>query len=281
MRIIKEELIVKTIEKIFHDAARYIPCDVEKAIIKKSKNETSKMAKMALDVICQNNVIARENGLPICQDTGMAVVFAKIGMGVHIDSDKDFSSIINEGVKRAYVNGKLRLSVVSDPLVRINTGDNTPAVIYTELVQGDKIELTVLPKGFGSENMSRIKMFNPTADKEEIIDFIVETVKIADAKPCPPIVVGVGIGGTFEYSALLSKKALARSLDTPSTDPLYAEIEEVALKKINDLNIGAQGFSGNTTALKVNVERFPTHIAGLPVAVNICCHVVRHKSAII
>ncbi len=179
-------------------------------------------------------------------------------------------------MRRAYIDDKLRLSVVRDPLVRENTCDNTPAVIYTELVRGENIELIALPKGFGSENMSRIKMFNPTATKDDIIDFIVETVKIADANPCPPVVVGVGIGGTFEYSALLSKKALARSLDEENADPLYAEIEKVSLKKINALGIGAQGFSGNTTALKVNVEKFPTHIAGLPVAVNICCHVCRH-----
>ena len=281
MRVIEEKTIIESIEKLFFDANVIIPCDVNSRLEKSLEFETSDMAKKALEIIIENNKIAKNTNLPICQDTGMAVVFAKIGNDVHINTNRSFNDIVNEGVRRAYVDGKLRLSVVGDPLVRKNTNDNTPAIVYTELIGGDKIELLALPKGFGSENMSRIKMFNPTASKEDIIEFIVDCVKVADANPCPPVIVGVGIGGTFEYSALLSKKALARSLDEENPDPLYAEIEETALKRINELGIGAQGFSGNTTALKVNVEKFPTHIAGLPVAVNICCHVCRHKKTIL
>lgn len=281
MRQISEKQIIDTIESLFYEANTIIPCDVQEKLIECCKNETSNMARDALKIICENNCIAKESSMPICQDTGMAIVFAKIGMNVIIDSNKDFIEIINEGVRRSYVNNYLRMSVVSDPLFRTNTEDNTPAIVYTELVQGDKIELTALPKGFGSENMSRIKMFNPTATTDEIIDFIVETVKVADAKPCPPVIVGVGIGGTFEYSALLSKKALSRPINKRNSTQHYAEMESKALKRINELCIGAQGFSGNTTALAVNIEKFPTHIAGLPVAVNICCHVMRHKTAII
>ncbi len=281
MRVINEETIIEKVKRLFIDANTYIPVDVDKCLHECKEREASEMAKKALEIICENNEIAKTTGLPICQDTGMAVVFAKIGMEVKIDSKRSFLEIVNEGVRRAYLDGKLRLSVVEDPLTRKNTNDNTPAIVYVELVQGDKIELTALPKGFGSENMSRIKMFNPTATTGEIIDFIVEIVKIADAKPCPPVVVGVGIGGTFEYSALLSKKALARPISIDNPDKLYSEMEKTALEEINKLNIGAQGFSGTTTALKVNIEKYPTHIAGLPVAVNICCHVVRHKTALI
>ena len=281
MRIIEENVIIDAVEKLFIDANVNIPCDVNNALNKAVKCETCDMAKTALEIIVENNKIAKESSLPICQDTGMAVLFAKIGNNVHINTERNFADIVNDGVKKAYVDGKLRLSVVGDPLVRVNTNDNTPAIVYTELVAGDKIELLALPKGFGSENMSRIKMFNPTATKDDIIDFITESVRLADANPCPPVVVGVGIGGTFEYSALLSKKALARSLDTENPDPLYAEIEKTSLERINALGIGAQGFSGNNTALKVNVEKYPTHIAGLPVAVNICCHVCRHKKIIL
>jgi len=281
MRRINESEIIDTVEALFREANTVIPCDVQEKLNECYNCETSDMARNALKIICENNRIAKENSMPICQDTGMAVVFAKIGMDIKIDSDRDFDEIINEGVRRSYVNNYLRMSVVADPLFRTNTEDNTPAIVYTELVKGDKIELTALPKGFGSENMSRIKMFNPTASTDEIIDFIVETVKIADAKPCPPVIVGVGIGGTFEYSALLSKKALSRPISERNTSKHYSEMETECLKRINSLGIGVQGFSGSTTALAVNIEKFPTHIAGLPVAVNICCHVSRHKTAII
>ena len=281
MRIIKEKEIVEAIEKLFADANVYIPCDVQECLKQALDSETSDMARDALRIICDNNMIAEERHMPICQDTGMAIVFAKVGMDVHIESDRDLVEIVNEGVRRAYTNNYLRMSVVEDPLKRKNTNDNTPAIVYVELVKGDKLELTALPKGFGSENMSKIKMFNPTASADDIIDFIVDTVKTADAKPCPPVVVGVGIGGTFDYSAVLSKAALSRSVSSCNPDPFYAEMEEKALSKINELGIGAQGFSGNNTAIAVNIEKYPTHIAGLPVAVNICCHVARHKTCVI
>lgn len=281
MRVIKKDEIIAAVKKLFIEANTLIPQDVNDKLNECIKEETSEMAKKALEIISENNNIAKTRSLPICQDTGMAIVLANVGMDVFIDADADFNEIIDEGVRQAYTDGYMRMSVVKDPLFRENTNDNTPAIVYTKLVKGDKIELTALPKGFGSENMSRIKMFNPTASKNEIIDFIVETVKIADAKPCPPIVVGVGIGGTFDYSAFLSKKALSRPIDSENGDKYYADMEKEILTRINQLGIGAQGFSGKTTALGVNIEKFPTHIAGLPVAVNICCHVMRHKTCII
>jgi fumarate hydratase subunit alpha len=281
MRIISGSIIIEKVEELFRQANTYIPEEIDKKLHKCLDCECSPMAKKALEIISENNKIAKEKSLPICQDTGMAIVFAKVGMSVAIDSDLDFKELVNEGVRRAYKNNYFRMSVVVDPLARINTDDNTPAVVYTELVKGDRIELIALPKGFGSENMSRIKMFNPTASSDEIIDFIVETVKIADAKPCPPVVVGVGIGGTFDYSAVLSKLALSRPINENNSSPIYEEMEAKALERINKLGIGAQGFSGATTALGVNIEQYPTHIAGLPVAVNICCHVTRHSKCII
>lgn len=281
MRVIKEETIIKEIKNLFLEANTVIPCDVfEKLKNERNKQKTS-LSESVLDVIIKNDEIAREKSLPICQDTGMAVIFIKIGNEVHIESEKNLSEIVNQGVREAYKEGYFRMSVVEDPLNRKNTGDNTPAIIYTEIVAGDKMEITALPKGFGSENMSQIKMFNPTASKEEIIDFIVKVVKDAGANPCPPIIVGVGIGGSFDYSAVLSKKALMRSVTSDNNNEFYREMEEEALEKINALNIGVQGLGGPTTALKVNIEHFPTHIAGLPVAVNISCHVTRHKSKII
>ena len=223
--------------------------------------------------------IADKKDQPVCQDTGVACVFLKVGQDVHIIGD--FENAINEGVRKGYVDGLLRKSIVSDPLERVNTDDNTPAVIHTRLVPGDKIKLTVAPKGFGSENMSRIKMFTPSATKEDIMDFVVETVKIAGGNPCPPIVLGVGIGGDFESCALLSKKALCRDVGVRNAKELYAQMESELLEKINETNIGPQGFGGKTTALAVNIETAPTHIAGLPVAVNVGCHVTRHKTAIL
>jgi fumarate hydratase subunit alpha len=228
----------------------------------------------------ENLRTAKELQIPICQDCGMAVVFAEIGQEVHITGGA-FEDAVNRGVARGYETGYLRKSVVRDPLRRGNTGDNTPAVIHTRLVPGDKITLLCAPKGFGSENMSAMKMFNPSAKEEDILRFIVNCVKEADAKPCPPVVVGVGIGGDFEYAAYLSKKALCRSVDIPNSDPYYAALEKEALGQINALGIGAQGFGGDITALAVNIEAFPTHIAGLPVAVNMGCHVTRHKTVVI
>lgn len=216
---------------------------------------------------------------PICQDTGVACVFLKIGQDVHINGD--LTEAVNEGVRRGYRDGYLRKSVVKDPLRRVNTGDNTPAMLYIELVPGDKIELTVAPKGFGSENMSRIAMLKPSDGIEGVKNFILKTAEEAGPNPCPPIVIGVGIGGTFDKAALLAKKALMRSTDERNADEFYAELENEMLRKVSALGIGPQGFGGKTTALAVNIEAMPTHIAGLPVAVNINCHVTRHKSAII
>ena len=210
----------------------------------------------------------------------MAIIFAEIGQDVHIAGGA-FEDAVNEGVAKGYVEGKLRLSVVGDPIERVNTGNNTPAVIHTRIVPGDKISLTVAPKGFGSENMSRLKMFTPSASKEDIVDFIVETASVAGSNPCPPIVVGVGIGGDFEQCAYLAKKALCRDLSARNPKPLYAEMEKAALCGINRLGIGAQGFGGTQTALYVNIEQAPTHIAGLPVAVNMGCHVTRHAGCVI
>lgn len=281
MRIIKEKQIITAVKKLFMNANCNIPSDITKKLECEAKIQESELAKGVIDVILKNNAIACEKCIPICQDTGMAVLFVKIGNSVHIDSDRSLQEIVDVGVAEAYTEGYLRMSVVADPLHRVNTRNNTPSIVYTEIVAGDKIEITALPKGFGSENMSRIKMFNPTATRDEIIDFIVDTVKVAGANPCPPVVVGVGIGGTFDYCAVLSKKALARSVDSYNADEFYKQIELDALERINKLGIGVQGLGGPTTALKVNVEKYPTHIAGLPVAVNICCHVMRHKTEII
>ena len=220
---------------------------------------------------------AEEFNIPICPDTGMAGVFAEVGQDVHIVG-ASFEDAINQGVRQGYEEGLLRKSVVFDPLNRVNTNDNTPAIIHTRIVSGDKIKLTVAPKGFGSENMSKISMLTPVQGRQGVIDAVVNTVKAAGSNPCPPIVVGVGIGGDFEQCALLSKKALCRNTNEPNPDKYYSDLEAELLEKINALNIGPQGFGGKTTALAVNIEIAPTHIAGLPVAVNIGCHVTRHAS---
>lgn len=255
-----------------------LPRSVKTALDKASKEENSPLSRSVLERLSENIDVAKKSELPVCQDTGMAVVFAEIGKDVHIDGDS-LDDAVNKGVREAYVDGKLRLSVVEDPFFnRANTNDNTPAIIYTSFVEGDKIKLTALPKGFGSENMSKVKMFTPSATREDIIDFVVDTVRCAGGNPCPPVIVGVGIGGTFDYSCVLSKKALARDIDDVNKDEKYALLEKEMLDRINTLGIGPQGFGGKTTALAVNIEKFPTHIAGLPVAVNICCHVMRHKT---
>lgn len=233
-----------------------------------------------MDTLLENLDAAKELDLPICQDTGMAVIFCEIGQDVHITGGS-YEDAVNEGVRRGYTDGYLRKSVVQDPLCRINTNDNTPAIIHTRIVDGDKIKITVAPKGFGSENMSKMKMFTPSATKEDLMNFVLETVKTAGGNPCPPMVVGVGFGGDFEYCAYLSKKALCRAVSSKNTNPMYAEMEEQLLSLINETNIGPQGFGGKTTALAVNIEAAPTHIAGLPAAVNIGCHVTRHEERII
>ena len=274
MREINSSVITKAIAEMCVEANLTLPCGMRECIEGARKSEESELCRSVLGDIVENIDCAAELGVPICQDTGMAVIFAEIGQDVHISGD--FEQAVNEGVARGYVDGRLRLSIVRDPLERVNTDNNTPAVIHTRLVSGDKVKLTVAPKGFGSENMSRLKMFTPSATKDDIVKFVVETVSLAGSNPCPPIVVGVGIGGDFEYSAYLAKKALCRDLNIRHPEPFYAELEQTMLTEINRLGIGSQGFGGTVTALYVNIEKAPTHIAGLPVAVNIGCHVTRH-----
>lgn len=280
MREIDSTLISQTIAELCIEANLHLPCGMRECIENAAKSEKSELCKSVLGDITANIDAAKELSVPICQDTGMAVVFAEIGQDVHIVNGS-FEEAVNAGVAKGYIDGKLRLSIVSDPLQRVNTNNNTPAVIHTRIVDGDKIKLTVAPKGFGSENMSRLKMFTPSVTKEDIINFVVDTVSVAGSNPCPPIVVGVGIGGDFEYSAYLAKKALCRDLNIRNPEPLYNEMEQTILAEINKLGIGSQGFGGTVTALYVNIEQAPTHIAGLPVAVNMGCHVTRHAEKII
>ncbi|MGN0569820.1 MAG: fumarate hydratase [Candidatus Fimenecus sp.] len=278
MREVNVNEIINTVKELCIKANKVLPADLADCIKCGLDNETKELPKSIMGDIVKNLDCAAELGIPICQDTGMAIVFADVGQEVHIVGG-GFEDAVNEGVRRGYTEGLLRKSVVSDPLERINTNDNTPAVIHTRLVAGDKITLTVAPKGFGSENMSRIKMFTPSATKEDIMDFVIETVIIAGGNPCPPMVLGVGIGGSFEQCAYLAKKALCRPVSIRNEKSLYAEMENELLKRVNGTNVGPQGFGGKTTALAVNIETAPTHIAGLPVAVNVGCHVTRHASA--
>lgn len=277
MREIHVSEITSAIRLLCIEANRILPKDLEERIADAAAAESSATGKAILCDLCKNMEAARQLCIPICQDTGMAVVFAEIGQEVHLTGGS-FEDAVDEGVRQGYVQGLLRCSVVADPIRRGNTGDNTPAVLHTRLVPGDKIHLNVSPKGFGSENMSRIKMFTPSASTEDILEFVAETAKIAGSNPCPPMILGVGIGGDFEKCALLAKQALCRPVSQPNSDPFYAELETQMLKRVNALNIGPQGFGGVTTALGVSIEHFPTHIAGLPVAVNVGCHVTRHKS---
>ena len=280
MREIKAEEITAAVAKLCVDANLRLPDGMKECITKSAACEKSELCKSVLGDIAANIDCADELGVPMCQDTGMAVIFAEVGQDVHIVGGA-FEDAVNAGVAQGYVEGRLRLSIVGDPLERKNTGNNTPAVIHTRIVPGDKISLMAAPKGFGSENMSRLKMFTPSASRQDIVNFVTETVSLAGSNPCPPIVVGVGIGGDFEYSALLAKKALCRDLAIRNPDPVYAELEQQMLDSINRLGIGAQGFGGTVTALYVNIEKSATHIAGLPVAVNIGCHVTRHAHTVI
>jgi len=280
MREIDSKIITQQVKSAFIEANLNLPDSLVDCIRESVKSETLPLAKDILIKLEQNIKLAKEINVPICQDTGMAVVFINIGQDVHITNGL-LKDAVNQGVREAYIDGDLRLSVVKDPLRRVNTNDNTPAVIHTEIVEGDKIEIICVPKGFGSENASKIKMLEPSADENDIIDFIVDTVKTAGGSPCPPVIAGVGIGGDFEYSAILAKRALTRETGENNPDEFYCNMERKALEKINGTNIGPQGFGGKTTAFAVNIEMFPTHIAGLPVAVNICCHVCRHKKIII
>lgn len=276
MREIDSSLISEVVARLCIDANYHLPPDMKKQIISSSKEESWETASIILDQIIENFNIADENLQPICQDTGLACVFLSIGQDVNIKGNLE--EAVNEGVRKGYSQGYLRKSVVSDPLNRVNTGDNTPAMIYYDICPGDKIKITVAPKGFGSENMSQIKMLKPSDGIEGVKDFVIKVVEDAGPNPCPPIVVGVGIGGTFDKAAYLAKKALMRPVDQRNSEDFYAELEEELLEKINALGIGPQGFGGRTTALAVNIEKFPTHIAGLPVAVNINCHVTRHMT---
>ncbi|MBR3768877.1 MAG: fumarate hydratase [Clostridia bacterium] len=275
MREIHSDKIVSAVRDAVIKANIYLPSSLCEKIEYFAEKETVTVAKSVFSDMKDNLKAAHEFQIPICQDCGMAVIFAEVGQNVHI-SGEAFENAVNRGVASGYKEGYLRKSIVKDPLFRENTEDNTPAVIHTRIVPGDKIKLTVAPKGFGSENMSKIKMFNPTATKEDIIDFVVSVVKEADAKPCPPVVIGVGIGGDFEYAPLLSKKALCRDVNVPNGNEYYMEMEKEILDAVNKTGIGPQGFSGDCTALACNIEVYPTHIAGLPVAVNIGCHVTRH-----
>lgn len=275
MRDVDVSLVTKAVRDLCIQANKQLPEDLAACIGCAGKAETNETAKSILKDLKDNLTAARELDIPICQDTGMAVIFAEIGQEVHL-SGGSFEEAVNEGVRRGYLEGYLRCSIVEDPLRRVNTGDNTPAVLHTRLVEGDRVTLTVAPKGFGSENMSAMKMFTPAAGKEEVMRFVLETVKKAGSNPCPPMVLGIGIGGDFEFCALLAKKALCRSVSEKNSDPFYKEMEEELLRRINETDIGPQGFGGVTTALGVGIEAYPTHIAGLPVAVNVGCHVTRH-----
>ena len=272
MREIEVSRLTEVIEKLCIEANEHLPEDVKDAIKTCRACEDGEIAKGVLDNIIENFDIADSENVPICQDTGMACVFLEIGQDVHFTGG-DLNDAINEGVRRGYDKGYLRKSVVKDPVRRGNTGDNTPAMIYTEIVPGDQVKVTIGPKGFGSENMSQIRMFKPSAGLQGIKDFILEVVETAGPNPCPPMVVGVGIGGTFDKCALLAKKALTRNVEEPSPVPYVNELEKEMLEKINKLGIGPGGLGGTQTALAINIETYPTHIAGLPVAVNMCCHV--------
>lgn len=278
MREIQYSDIVETVRALCIQANCQLPADVKTAICRARETEESPVGRAILGDLVENYTFAGERELPICQDTGMAVVFAELGQECHIAGGL-LSDAVNEGVERGYVEGKLRLSVVGDPLRRVNTGRNTPAILHLTLVEGDKLRLTVAPKGFGSENMTRLKMFTPSATVTDVEDFIVDCVSQAGSNPCPPVIVGVGLGGTSEMAALLAKRALLRAVDEQSADPFYAEMERRVLERINALGIGPQGLGGRVTALSVCILPCGTHIAGLPCAVNLGCHVTRHASA--
>lgn len=281
MKEISCQEIIDAVARLSIEANYYLGDDVLEALCQARESEVSPVGREVLDQILKNADIASQEKLPLCQDTGMTVVFLELGQDVHITSG-DLYEAINEGVRKGYQEGYLRKSVVDRPFsARINTKDNTPAVIHTDIVPGDKLKITVCPKGGGSENMSYLKMLSPAAGRQGVIDFVVDCVDQAGANPCPPIIVGVGIGGTIDQTTLIAKKALLRRLGEPNPDPEVAELEAEILERVNKLGIGPQGFGGRVTALAVHVETFPCHIASLPVAVNIQCHSARHKEAIL
>lgn len=275
MRTIELKEVTALVRQLCMDANYYLPADLRQAFVDGEKTEQSPLGREIFGEMIANCDLARQNDMPVCQDTGMAIVFAEIGQDVHLVGGA-FEDAVNEGVRQGYVDGFLRLSVVGDPLRRENTNDNTPAIIYTTIVPGDQVKITVAPKGFGSENMSAMKMFTPAASKENIIDFIADACIGAGSNPCPPIVIGVGLGGTSDKAAYLAKRALLRPVGVQNADPLYAEMEQAILDKVNASGVGPQGLGGTVTALSCAVEPFGTHIAGLPCVVNISCHVTRH-----
>lgn len=281
MREVSVNTIRDIVKELCIEANYYISDDIKEELINSNNKEKFEIAKEVLSKIIENDDIAKKEDMPICQDTGMACIFLDIGQDVHF-IDGNLEAAINEGVRRGYEDGYLRKSIVKDPVLnRVNTNDNTPAIIYYNIVEGDKVKITVSPKGFGSENMSKIAMLKPSDGIEGVKKFILKTVEEAGPNPCPPMVVGVGIGGTFDKVALLAKKALLRPINERNKNEDYAKLEEELLKDINSLGIGPQGFGGLTTALGINIETYPTHIAGMPVAVNISCHVTRHKERVI
>ena len=275
MRTIHTDEIVKNIKEMCIQANYYLSPDMESAIHNAKEQEDSALGKQILGQLCENMNIAKKDQIPICQDTGMAVVFIKVGQDVHFEG-QNITDAINEGVRQGYQEGYLRKSVVNDPLLRVNTKDNTPAIIHYEIISGENVEITVAPKGFGSENMSRVFMLKPADGADGVKKSVIQAVKDAGPNACPPMVVGVGIGGDFEKSAILAKTALTRDVDQESPLPHIAQMEKELLSELNQLGIGPAGLGGKTTVLKVNIETFATHIAGLPMAVNICCHVNRH-----
>ena len=280
MREINVSEVEKIVSELCIKANRKLPCSLVEKIKNSPDGEKSPTGREVLCDLVRNIEAAESENIAVCQDTGMAVIFLDIGQDVHFVGGSLYEAV-NKGVSKGYTEGYLRCSVVSDPLERVNTGDNTPAVIHTRIVDGDKVHISVCPKGFGSENMSKLKMFTPSATIEDIENFVVEVASVAGSNPCPPMVIGVGIGGDFEQCVYLAKKALCRDISIKNEKKLYSDMEERILEKVNKLGIGPQGFGGTTTALSVAIEQAPTHIAGLPVAVNIGCHVTRHASAVI
>ena len=277
MRTVTASAITDTVARLCIQANLKLPDDVSAALARSRRTEPWPLAKTTLELLWDNMELADQRQLPICQDTGMACVFVELGQDVHIEGD--FEQAVHEGVRRGYGEGYLRKSIVADPLRRVNTGDNTPAAITLRLVPGDGLSITVAPKGFGSENRSRLAMLKPADGVQGVKDFVIETVRLAGPNPCPPIILGIGIGGSFDKVAGLAKHALLRPIDRPNPDPFYAGLEQELLDEINALGIGPQGFGGRTTCLGLSIETAPTHVAGLPVAVNVSCHVTRRASA--
>jgi len=281
MREIKAEEITGTISRLFQEANFYLPGDVVAAIEKAREAEESPVGQEVLDRILENKGISATDNVPLCQDTGVAVVFLELGQDVHV-AGGDLYEAVNEGVRKGYDEGYLRKSIVNQPFsARVNTKDNTPAMIHTDIVPGDRLKITVMPKGGGSENMTRLGMMPPARGREGVIDFVVKAVEESGSNPCPPVIVGVGIGGTAETTVMLAKRALLRTLGEPNPDAEYAELEKEILERVNKLGIGPMGYGGRTTALAVNIEVFPCHIASMPVAVNLQCHSARHKEAVL